>query len=270
MPPELLAVILSYIDKNDILKIIKLLDRNNEFNDQYGNTFVKYHKMLTTDYSDTDIFGKDLKHFKNLSKVNFNNCSFISNKGLKHLENIQNIDLSNCTQITDRGLRQLKGIHTINLNGCEQITDKGLKYLMGVHTIYLNGCKKISDDGLGYLKGVNTISINECTQITDRGLMYLSSDNLHTVSINGCKKITEHGLKCMSSIRILSWIMKNGINGYSVMQCLHYFNYIETLVISDIISLFSVLSIINPHWTRKLISSELTSNYNRQYIFGPK
>ena len=121
--PELQIIVLSFIDSNTMLAIV----RNTTIIEN-----LSFHiKNIEFDFSSTNIDDDDLIKLKGSHAIN----------------------LSDCNQITDKGLENLKGVHIIDLSNCDKITDRGLEKLKGVHTIYLWNCNKITDIGLEYIKG---------------------------------------------------------------------------------------------------------------------
>ena len=125
MQEPLIAITLSYLDTNDVIKI---------------NRSCKELQLIATKYARLFVLNE------------YNNT--LNDNDLKLLKGVHTINLSDCTRITDKGLESLKGVHTIDLYNCRGITDKGLESLKGAHTIYLYNCKGITDKGLELLKGV--------------------------------------------------------------------------------------------------------------------
>ena len=129
MLPELQAIVISLMDKKDVLKLLRL----------------------------TGIIQNLGYHIRSI-KFDFSRSS-INDNDLENLKRVHTIDLSDCNKITDKGLEYLKGVHTIHLESCVNITDKGLEHLKGVQNINFWYCDKITDEGLEHLKGVHTIRI---------------------------------------------------------------------------------------------------------------
>ena len=108
MQEPLIAITLSYLDTNDVIKINRSCKELQLIATKYAKLFV------LNEYNDT-----------------------VNDYDLKLLKGVHTINLSDCTRITDKGLESLKGVHTINLSNCTGITDKGLESLKGVIIILL-------------------------------------------------------------------------------------------------------------------------------------
>ena len=91
---EIKYIILSYLDENDIVTIMK-------YDNDFRHTFKKFNKMLPLV----------------ITNLSFNNWEY--------LKGVHTIDLSDHRQITDVVLEHLKDVHTINLTTCRLITDVG-------------------------------------------------------------------------------------------------------------------------------------------------
>ena len=74
---ELIALILTFIDSGELLKILKEIHPT-----IFGNVLRKYGKMFRFNFTNSKISDKDLYYLKGVYDINLSNCNEITDAGL--------------------------------------------------------------------------------------------------------------------------------------------------------------------------------------------
>ena len=78
MLPELQAIIISFMRKNDVLKLLR---------QTYIIQNLRFHiRNIKFDFSKTNIDDKDLEKLKGVHTINLTECNKITDEGLEHLK----------------------------------------------------------------------------------------------------------------------------------------------------------------------------------------
>ena len=186
-PLEILSIIISFTNGNNIIQILCLVDIWFSKNTK----LIRFKSIYPNKYPDLRDDG--IMSLTNLISLNLDSNKVITDNGIKNLNNLTSLYLYNNNVITDNGIKNLNNLTYLSLEYNKVITHNGIKNLIYLTSLNLKFNVTITDNEIKNLTNLTSLNLSFNEVITNDGVKNLT--NLTSLILSYNEVITNDGVK---------------------------------------------------------------------------